>query len=250
MILKELQDIHNGSMGFVIGAGPSLHFQDLSLLKKYVTISVNSGIIKYPECDYFLSDDIGVKHWNYFHNEVKNGSCIKLLYEDKLQHEISHLKKEDVILFKHTWWFSPENKQYNFNGLEMTKDAEKPIIGARTSVASAVHFLYIMGCSPIVLLGCDCCYQGGKRYFWQFPEEKKAYRLNGRPPFSTPNKGKKRGQPVDSHCCDFDNYWNHFARVNAGKVDIIYASEGGILECFPKMTLNEVLLKYEDKVKN
>lgn len=249
MLLKDLQDRHSGSMGFVIGGGPSLHFQDLSPLNDYVTVAVNSGIVKHPKCDYFLSDDIGVKHWSYFHDEVKNNNCIKLLYEEKLKNEISHLNKEEVILYKHTWWYSPEDKKYNFKGLDMTKNVDLPIVGARTSAASAVHFLYIMGCCPIVLLGCDCCYYERKRYFWQFPGEKRTYRINGRPPFSVPNKGKKRGKPVDSHCCDFDDYWNHFQRINKDKVDIIYASEGGILDCFPKMTLKEVLLKYENRKK-
>lgn len=249
MLLKDLQDKHLGSMGFVVGGGPSLHFQNIEPLKDYVTIAVNSGILKASNCDYFLSDDVGVKHWNYYHRDAKESKCIKLLYEDKLKNDASHFRQEEVLFFKHKWWYSPEKKEYNFNGLEMTKDADSPIIGARTSAASALHFLYIMGCSPIVLLGCDSCYRIGKRYFWQFPGEKKAFRLNGNPVFSNPNRGRRRGQFVDSHCCEFDDYWNHFERINRGKVDIIYASEGGLLECFPTKRLEDVFLEYGEKKK-
>lgn len=249
-LLKGLENKHKGAMGFVIGGGPSLHFQNVSALKKYVTISVNSGILKMPECDYFLSDDIGAKHWNYYQTTAKDSKCLKLLYEDKLKDCVSHFRAEEVIFFRHKWWYSPETEETNLAGLEMTKDALAPIIGARTSAASAVHFLYIMGCDPIVLLGCDSCYRKGKRYFWQFPGEPRAFRLNGEPVFCSANKGLHKGQPIDSHCRDFDNYWKQFAKQNKDRAEIIYASEGGIIDCFPMMTLNEVLEKYSEKIKD
>ena len=249
MDLKDLQNRHEGAMGFVVGGGPSLHFQNTEPLSNFVTIGVNSGILKVPNCDYFLSDDIGARAYNYYQTTAKDSRSIKLLYEDKLKNETKHFRQEEVIFFKHKWWYSPETKTKNLAGLEMTKEANAPIIGARTSAASAVHFLYIMGCDPIVLLGCDSCYKKGKRYFWQFPGEPKAFRLNGQPVFSSPNRGTRKGERVDSHCCDFDDYWRQFATQNAGRANIIYASEGGIIDCFPIMTLEDVISKYGDRKK-
>ena len=54
MLMKDLQDRYSGKLGFVIGAGPSLRFIDEKQLKPYVTITVNSGIVKVPECDFFF----------------------------------------------------------------------------------------------------------------------------------------------------------------------------------------------------
>jgi hypothetical protein len=131
----------------------------------------------------------------------------------------------------------------------MTKDAEKPIVGARTSMGSAVHFAYIMGCDPIVLLGCDCCYLQGKRYFWQFPNEPRAFRITHEPVFSTPNAGTFDGKQIDTHGRDFIIYWANFAEKAAQVgVNIIDAS-GGVLTCFKKMTLPEVLKVYADRKK-
>lgn len=249
MNLKDLQDKHKGQMGFVIGAGPSLHFQDVSPLKDYVTVATNSGILKVPDCDYYVTDDEGVVQWNYWRETARKSKAIKLLYETKLKNHASLFKPEDYLFFGHKTWYDPSTKKFPEGGLVMTKDAEAPIIGARTSLASAIHWAYIMGCDPIVLLGADCCYRGNKRYFWQFPGETRAFQYNGQPVWSTPNKGKKDGQPVDSHCVDFLEYWRQFAEVNKDIANIIYASEGGILKCFPSMTLKESLQKYGERKK-
>lgn len=249
MKLEDLQNKHAGQMAFVIGAGPSLHFQDVSPLKDYITLTTNSGILKVPDCDYYVTDDHGVSTWNYWRDTARQSRCIKLLYETKLKEHVAHFRKEEVLFFGHKTWFDPKTKSYPEGGLVMTKEAAKPIIGARTSLATTIHWAYIMGCDPIVLLGADCCYHGNKRYFWQFPGETKAFQMNGQHVFSTPNRGKKEGQPVDMHCVDFLDYWRQFADINKETANIIYASEGGILKCFPIMTLPEVLEKYKDRRK-
>lgn len=248
MELKELQDRHKGKMAFVVGAGPSLHFQDVSPLKDYVTISVNSGLLKVPFSDYFLSDDIGAKNWNYYvHLLPTLEKTVSLLYAQKLRLHARRLDKNRVVWFEHKWWFDPKSKQYNPEGLVLTKEAEKPIIGARTSMGSAVHFAYIMGCDPIVLLGSDCCYRDGKRYFWQYSGEPKAYRVTHEPVFATPNAGTFAGKQIDTHGRDFIIYWANLSeQTQKAGIDIIDAS-GGVLTCFKKMTLPEVLSAYADR---
>jgi len=248
--LKSLENKHKGKLGFVIGAGPSLHFQDVTPLEDYVTITANSGILKIPDCDYFVSDDQGVRVWNYYRDIARDSRCAKILFKNKLSDAVDHFRREEVYLFGHKTWYSPSEKKYYPDGLVMTKDADAPIIGARTSQASAVHWAYIMGCDPIVLLGCDCCYDSySKRYFWQFPGETKGFQYNGRPVFAKADKGRKNGKPVDTHCIEFIEYWKQFAKTNKSRANIIYASEGGVLDCFPKMTLKEVLERYGDRRK-
>ncbi len=245
--LKHLSNIHEGSMAFVIGSGPSLHFQEISPLKDYVTITVNSSILKVPNSDYFVSDDEGIQNWNYYKETLKNSSCVKLLYKQKLSSSVKHL--DNVLLFDHKTWYDARARKYCEGGIDMSKNPNDPIIGARTSLATAINWAYIMGCSPIVLLGADCCYYERYRYFWQFPGEKKAIPLNNQKIHSFPDKGKRDGKGIDTHCDDFIKYWDQFAHANKNKVDIIYASEGGILKCFPSMKLIEVLEKYKDRAK-
>ena len=197
--IKEFKNKHKGKLAFLIGAGPSLYNINIDF-EKYITITVNSGILKYPTCNYFVSDDKGIANWSYYRNVLSKQKCIKFLYKDKLEKSKEEL--ENVILFSHTWWYSPKNNEYNLEGLRLTK--HEPIIGARTSLGSAVHIAYIMGCNPIVLLGNDCCIKGGKRYFWQYwDKEKQPYRISGtRFSYRTQKIGfdSKSFQEYDAYC--------------------------------------------------
>lgn len=235
MKVSDFKNKHKGEIAFLLGAGPSLHYLDVDLIKDYVCIAVNSGIAKYPSCDVFVSDDQDIKSWNYY-KTVEKSFCIKFLYKKKFENKCDNLEK--TILFEHKSWFSPENKSYNFDGLKLTK--EEPIVGARLSMASALHIAYIMGCDPIVLLGNDCQLKDGKRYYWQFPGEQKQYRIKGR---KFTHQTQNRGFNKDS----FVEYWNYFAEANKDSdVTIIDASDS-CLDCFPKMSIKEILDKYGEK---
>lgn len=249
MRLSDLQDKHKGSLAFVLGSGPSLRHIDEKLLEPFVTFAVNSSIIKAPNCDYFVSDDKGVQSWSYYRKEAQSSSCIKLFFQDKLLNARHHFPQDKLVFFRHKAWDDPAANTRHEDGLVMTKSATDPIIGARTSAGTAVHLAYIFGCDPIVLLGCDCCYDGRKRYFWQFPGHSAPVRT-GAKVFSSPNHGKVNDKPVDKHCLDFIEYWSELSRVNKGKVNIIDASEDGLLSCFPKMNFKEVLAAYGDQTKS
>jgi hypothetical protein len=246
MKIEDLKDIYKGKPVFCVGSGPSLHFIEKELLKikDYPIICANSAILKFADLGcknlYFLSDDIAVKNWNYF-QELKKINCTYLLFEDKLKNHVSHLDKNKIVWFKHKCWYSPfENKHYP-EGLVLTKN--EPIIGSRTSLGSAIHIAYIMGGIP-VLLGSDCCYYQNKRYFWQFEGEKKAYRLDGKHSINYPNKGIKDGFPVDDHSLSFIEYWEALSKqLKKQNINVINCS-GGILKCFNRMGLKEVLEKY------
>ena len=253
MNLKDLKDKHQGKLAFVCGAGPSLRHIDPEQIAPYVTFTANSSLLKFPECDYFVTDDDGVRSWNYWRITAHNSRCMKLLYKDKMKKEVGNLRPQEYIFFEHRQWATPQPNGellYHKENLKLTDDPEFPIIGSRTSAATALHFAYIMGCDPIVLLGCDCCYEGRNRYYWQFPNQPKAIEYNNRI-FSSPDQGLKKEKPVDKHCVSFDIYWNHFVEINpeVSKTRIIYVSENGILDVFQKMTLTEVLAKYGDRKK-
>lgn len=247
-IVKDFIDIHKGKVGFVSGAGPSLHFltkEQVKKIQEFPLIAVNSAIMKFQKAKYYLSDDIAVSNWNYYIELLPKLSCIKLLYKDKLKDKCDHLN--NFYLFSHTWWYSPKDKKYNLDGLKLNKTG--PIIGARNASASALHFLFLMGCSPIILLGMDCCYSKEKyRYFWQYEGEQKAFRLNGDKSIGFPGRNKYMGEIVDNHSFDFLQYWDYFVDVNKDiigkKVDIINCSDG-LLDCFSKMKIEEVLERYK-----
>jgi len=241
MSISDLKDIHSGKLCFIYGAGPSLRYVDENLLKDYINIAVNSGIDKNARFDYFVSDDSAISGWSYYKKVARYDSGMKkLLYRDRFEPICKTMK--NVEFFSHTWWFSPSDKKYNLDGLKLTKD--EPIVGARTSVGSAIHLAYIMGCDPIVLLGNDCRLIDGKRYFWQYNKKSfQPFRIFG-PEFN--ERTHSLGFQRDS----FVEYWNKFAEVNneiIGKdVDIIDCSDSR-LNCFRKMHLQEILDRYGDR---
>lgn len=241
MEVKDLRDKHKDKLCFIYGAGPSLRYVDETKLKDYVNIAVNSGIEKHARFSYFVSDDSAISSWSYYNKVTRYDSGMKkLLYRDRFEPSCS--KMENVVFYDHTWWFSPSDKKYNLDGLKLTKD--EPIVGARTSMGSAVHLAYIMGCDPIVLLGNDCQIKDDKRYFWQYQKKSfQPFRISG-PAFNqrTQGWGFKRD--------DFKLYWEKFTEVNKeiiGKeVKIIDCSDSG-LGCFPEMHLQEIIDKYGDR---
>ena len=236
MKVSDFKNKYKGEIAFLLGGGPSLHDVDIDLITDHVCIAVNSGIQKYPFCKYFISDDEDIKNWSYYNDFIKTSSCVKFLYDKKFKNICRDL--ENVVLFKHKSFFSPENNVYNLDGLKLTK--EEPIIGSRTSMGSAAHLSFLMGCDPIVLLGNDCrLSKNGKRYYWQFPGEEKQYRTDKRDFNKTQNRGFDRKA--------FIEYWECFAEVNKDSdVTIIDASDSS-LNCFPKMSIKEVLNKYGRK---
>ena len=250
--LKNLQEKHNNRMIFVVGAGSSLHFENIDLLKDKIVIAVNSGLLKVPFCNYAIFDDWACSDWEWYTKVLPKLSCTKLLYRSKLEKYSSHLNKEEIIFFNHKCWYDPSTRSFCKGGLDLTKDPLLPFIGARTTTGTAVHLAYILGGggikNPIVLLGIDCCYsKERKRYFWEYPGEKRAVRVKNKPISWFADKGKIKGYPVDYHSVEFLSYWEDLAKATKDSdVNIINCS-GGILDVFPRMTLEEVIKKYGEK---
>lgn len=230
MNIRDLKDKHKGTIGFVVGSGPSVRHIDPELLKDHTVLSVNSSIKKFKDCDYYVCDDWDVMNWDYF-DLARSLGCIKLLYRNNFHRHEKLFRTNNYIYYSH--------KEYAVNGvikpnnLKLTKS--EPIIGARTVSASAIHLAYIMGCDPIVLLGSDCKYEDGKRYFWQFPGESMCYRKDGKKYNFATNKEQK-----DFNCVSFEEYWQHFVKVNPDN-NVILIKNTSTLDMFKKLNLEEIL---------
>jgi hypothetical protein len=235
---------HEGRVGFVVGSGPSLHHVDVEKLKDHVVFAVNSSISKLRFANYFVADDHAVQHWNYYQDILPEVDCTCFLYEEKLKGKANHIPEDRVQWFDHTWWFSPPDKKYNPDGLVMSQDGDKPIIGARTTAGTAVHLAHLMGCSPIVLLGCDCCYEGSSRYYWQLDGEDECFRKDGNIVASFPNKGQLRDKPIDKHSKDFLKYWDALSKQASKQNISIIDTSKGLLKCFKQMEYQDLIDKY------
>ena len=125
MEVKDLKDIHKDKLCFIYGGGPSLRYIDESKLKDYVNIAVNSGIVKYADFNYFVSDDSAISSWSYYDTVWSHSWIKKLLYRDRFEPIVTKRfdpMMKNYVFYDHTWWYSPGDKKYNMKGLTLTKD--------------------------------------------------------------------------------------------------------------------------------
>jgi len=172
--IKHFKETYKGPV-FVLGAGPSL--KNLPDHLNGTVIAVNSSILKYPNADFYFTNDARVffrKHWEKVVS-LKKTVCVLqqqsvdaylnwrenppdgLLTEPNRIKEI--LQEEFPITDERLFTFTANQDRNNPISKEDTQ-----LIRAGSSAHLAVHFAYLIGGDPIILLGCDCCMLDGKKY--------------------------------------------------------------------------------------
>ena len=230
--LRDYLGRHKGKMAFVLGTGPSLRNLEPGLIKNHITIAVNGSGLKVPNAQYFFSCDTA---W--------------VLYE--FWHQLKNLKG-DIILASNCGFGTFESRigRKVFEGIAAERihyigrkadnifDKGDKLIKGSSSVHPAIHFAYVLGCSPIVLLGCDCRYVEGRKHFYDFPNQPSNKLLKPeyakyRRPLGPDNPGGKMDGELSHHL----KVWKS---MKANHLNIIDASEGS-LNCFQQKSLKEIL---------
>lgn len=234
--VEEFNGKYTGQPAVIIASGPSLYLQDLSLLSGLVCIVVNSGYIAMPDADFFISDDWSIFNWRSLTKCLIESRTTVLLYEDKLKHAADMFDSR-AVLYKHRCG-------YNVTDDYSHTDYSRHILQCRTSVGSAVHVCHIMGCSPILLLGVDCRYLNGNRYFWQFDRkkykmpigkgaEKKFIRMNAE-------------IETDTDLMEIAEYWRTLGKEFAHKCTIFNGSPISEVDVFEKISIVDFCEKYKN----
>lgn len=241
--IKDFYDIHQGKPGVVLCSGPSLLDIPKTDLGKMVSISVNSSILHFPDCDYFVSDDQDLRHWSYFTKDLVQSRCVKFLYNRKLGTEAQRFRPNEVCQFDHTWWFDPASGRKNQEGIILSKNKSGKLIGARSSSATAIHILYLMGCNPILIAGMDGSVVNGRRYFWESFNPPRVWRTNGglqRSPMSI-IMGKKE-------LLEINQYWDEFAEANSDFIPNIWnCCPHSSVTAFKKMSWEDAMNSLRSK---
>ncbi len=165
-MLTGLINKHKGTPAIILGSGPSLHNLDWGLIEPYITIAVNSAILKTPKSHYYFSCDFGMTVWESWLT-LRNLKCDLILYNvDVGFRYLEYLTGEDTfegIDESRVHYFDMKDSNLKMDTVELIRGS--------TSTQVAVHFAHLLGCSPIYLIGCDCRYVDGRYHYYDFPGE-------------------------------------------------------------------------------
>lgn len=231
--IDNLNNLWNNKTCYIIASGPSVLQFDVNQLKNKCVIAVNSGYLAATFSQFFVSDDWAVSKWSYFFDDLVNSETIPLLYEDKLSDQAKLFKK--CFLFKH-------RKGHHLTKPYIDDKYENRICEARSSVGTAIHIAYIMGCNRIILLGLDGIRSNGCRYFWQIPEyeHEKPHRSDNikLDPFI---KIRYNNQQSDLDLLNISIYWESVAKHIKDKIAVYNASYISTIQAFPSIDFNDTL---------
>lgn len=215
--LRKYQNIHNGKRCFIIATGPSLTKTDLNALRNEYTFGVNALCLKF--------DDLGWKT-NYF-----------VLSDYNAFKKLSPILTNNRTRFFSTWdardnpycdfvpTFIHNCYMLDYAKKEFTKEIESGIGDGNTVVLQAIQIAAYMGFKEIYLLGVDCNYdlKDGELYFVDH-----GIRI-----------ALQQGAGLRM-IADF-TIINRYAKKWG--VEIYNATNGGMLEVFPRVNLQNILAK-------
>ncbi|RKX63314.1 MAG: hypothetical protein DRP42_07775 [Tenericutes bacterium] len=225
--LAEFKDRHKGKVGFVLGAGYSLNNINAErLCASGVTFVCNMAIRAVPHCDYYMYTDGGPPYFAYF-SKVRHVARNICHCCRGLPGGFANLKCSGKKYTVDRKYEGRDNCEFDYNKL---------IFGLNIGHVMA-HFAWVCGCNPIVLIGMDCNYKGGRKYAVAYDELE-------RPIFQGWNyKGDNLGNS-DGHLGASINLWRKIARVNPNS-RIVNASEG-VLDCFPRVNIANYYVPVEE----
>lgn len=161
---KQFKNIHKDQRCFILGNGPSLNEEDLSVLKNEVVFTVNQ-IARNPQFKKFNSSYHFCVDDNFFDLDLQNDSDLELF---ETMHNAVKGTKAPICFYplKHKEYLeknglADHTTHYLLTGLYLTDNFNsypniiKYIPSFGTVVQFAIYVAIYMGFSEIYLLGCD-----------------------------------------------------------------------------------------------
>lgn len=226
--MHKFLNLHQDQKCFIVGAGPSVGFLDLSGIDQHPVICVNSSIVLMSWKDFgetnkrfWMSTDVLCQHWSYFRDYVLKADCVRLV-------------RNSWKKYTNKW---PEVKFHYF--LPFTEKTSNKGLLSTSSILAALDFAIYLGCKNIYLLGVDHRPLHGYSHFWQFLP-----RTDVRYP-------RRDGKPGDFFPCQrqqkriFDENMQYFEILNnkaqTKNIKIFNCSSISEVKVFPKISLQDAL---------
>lgn len=246
--LARLRNIHQGKRAFIIGNGPSIKEQDLTLLKDEVTFVTNWFVNhpEYKEIDptyYAVSSHEMFGGWSHENPQPNPDWLEKMLAVAGNSHKFFSYAFRDLLVGKGIFTaeesdfllFDRPKYQVDQKGdinLDLTQPMDDGYTGIVTFCLPLAHF---MGITEIYLVGCDCDYQitspdSDKAYFYDYSQHTTR---------TTSHEGLMRAWADDGPV--FKTYEIVRDRFALDGIRIVNATRGGRLEVFPRQDYESVV---------
>lgn len=224
--ISTLKGILQGKRCFIIATGPSLTMDDLKKLKNEYTFGVNSLVKVIDEMGY-TPTWLGIQDGNVFDKigkTIENSNVKKIFITDELFKKIENKDEKRYIQY------SLYNKRHlSHNNLRplstgFSFDCSKCVYDGYSITYSLLQIAVYMGFTEIYLLGCDCTYdvKGGKQHFVE----------TGHIDRNAATTGERMiyAYQVAAKIIEHEH----------PEIKIYNATRGGMLEVFPRKTLDEI----------
>jgi hypothetical protein len=227
--LEALKDRHRGERCFIACTGPSLCREDLELLKDEVTFGMNTIPLIYPETDwrptyYVAVDNYILGDFLRFH-EIGDGRYSRReSFFSTLMHPLCRSEDQHFCLIH---CGNHRKKNMAENRVLLSEDPAVCIYDCFTVTVMAIQLAIHMGLRGIYLLGADCNYSSGRMHFIETEFDR---RTRGDEAFYSEAERLNRvgyraaGEFAERMGCRIFN-----------------ATRGGMLEEFPRITLEDAL---------
>lgn len=239
---------YKGKRCFVVGNGPSLNKQDLSLLKNEYVFTVNE--LMRDERFEMMSPQFHIFADPLYYKSGHENKIYKLLLK------LENKKNPPIVFFPiqgkeviDKFNFSNINFHYFFSGCNMYEgynkkfDYTKSIPGFYTVVHYAIVLAMYMGFSEINILGCDMTgYRWVEKKILGRSEEEHCYQMSE-------EESKKIHEENETTCEQFfygysqmfRDYRRLFEYSKKNRIKLVNVTEGGILDSLPRKKYENIV---------
>jgi len=145
--LNDFKNIHNDKRCFIVGNGPSLKEQNVSLLKDEITFGSNRCYLGYDKWNlnfkyWGICDRLQIEHYGYEYEDNIPKNTIKFIPFEY----ISYLKFDNACPVRH---------HYEYDGFPKFSSSSENIYLGNTVTYFLLQIAVVMGCNPIILIGVD-----------------------------------------------------------------------------------------------
>lgn len=159
--LSEISEIHKGKRAFIMGSGYSLNnFGFDKIMGDDIVFACNQAITAIKHCNYFCMTDGAIPEANFFKYGVD--ICDKIMFCGGQNFLDLPAVKEQYEGIKDKSCFF--NRRYNDPDSVDFSLRDGLLIKGSDVIHVTAHLAYVMGCSPLILVGVDLNYSVGQKY--------------------------------------------------------------------------------------